>query len=745
MVRINFNLSSLNEVQRNAVTRTEGPVLILAGAGSGKTRTLIYRLAWLLFEKNVNPEQILAVTFTNKAASEMRNRIEQIAGGTVRNLWLGTFHSIFARLLRRECTHLGYEPNFSIYDTDDSSRALKKVLSSHGIPQQLNREKIILNKISRAKNKFIKPNQINTADLDLIDQDLPQIYQQYEIHLKKNNAMDFDDLLIKPLDLFFQHPDVLEKYTTQFKYILVDEYQDTNHAQYLLVKNLTGKHHNICVVGDEDQSIYGWRGADIQNILSFNRDFPEAAVFKLEENYRSTRIILSAANALVNNNTDRLGKTMFSNRSEGEKISFTASPDPDQEAQKIIEMIHDEIFSKKRSFKDIAILYRTNAQSRALEDAMRRNNINYTVIGNLKFYDRKEIKDLVSYLRLVVNPADSVALKRIINFPLRGVGETTVSKIEKFSEMEGITLFDGLIRVREISTISETMGQKVIGFHELISKFVDLQNKISAGELVRTLAAECGLMHHYKTEYDQYESENRVANLQEFMDSIDDFSEAQEAQGQEARLNVFLQQVSLTTDVDSYSEDQNSVTLMTLHSAKGLEFPVVFVTGLENGLIPMHRPESTMTELEEERRLLYVGMTRAQEKLHLSMAMVRRRQNKFKESELSPFYLEIPPKLIDVRNAGGNLFSSKAEHQTSRRRKAIQNYFDSSNPHNQEVEIYWVGQFVFHETFGKGKISQIEGDGDKMKITVNFFEFDGGIIKKLIKQYANLTPIESMD
>ncbi len=742
---MNFNLSSLNDVQKKAVTTADGAVLILAGAGSGKTRTLIYRLAYLLFEKKVNPDQILAVTFTNKAASEMRNRIEQITGGFVKNLWLGTFHSIFARILRRDCTYLGYDTNFSIFDTDDSSRALKKVLSSHGIPQQLNREKIILNKISRLKNKFIKPDQINPAELDLIDQDLPQIYKQYEIHLKKNNAMDFDDLLIKPLDLFYQHPDILEKYSNQFKYIMVDEYQDTNHAQYLLVKNLTGKHKNICVVGDEDQSIYGWRGADIQNILSFNRDFPDAATFKLEENYRSTQVILGAANALVMNNTDRLGKTMFSNRADGEKISFTTSPDPDQEAQKIIELIHDEIFSQKRSFKDIAILYRTNAQSRALEDAMRRNNINYTVIGNLKFYDRKEIKDLVSYLRLVVNPADSVALKRIINFPLRGVGETTVSKIEKFSEMEGISLFAGLARVREISTISETMGQKVIGFHELISKFVDLQNKIAAGELVRTLAAESGLMHHYKTEYDQYESENRVANLQEFMDSIDNFGETQEAQGLEARLAVFLQQVSLTADVDTYNEENNSVTLMTLHSAKGLEFPVVFVAGLENGLIPMQRPDSTMNELEEERRLLYVGMTRAQEKLHLSMAMMRRRQNKFKESEISPFYLEIPPKLVEVRGTARNLLSSKAEFQPSKRRRAIQNYFNYSNSHNQEVEFYRVGQLVYHETFGKGKISQVEGEGDKMKVTVHFFEFDGGIIKKLVKQYANLTPLESMD
>ncbi|MBD3226485.1 MAG: AAA family ATPase [Caldithrix sp.] len=736
-----FNFSELNDVQQKAVKTTEGPVLILAGAGSGKTRTLTYRIAYLIDEKKVKPSNILAVTFTNKAANEMKERVEKLIEANIQPLWIGTFHSVCARILRREADALGYERNFSIYDVDDQTQALKKVMSSLNISRQLYTPKMLQNRLSRMKNKYLYPQNYLEAEGDEeMREILPDIYNYYQRVLKESNALDFDDLLIKPIELFNRKPEILKKYADKFKYVLIDEYQDINHAQYLFVKKLAEEHKNICVVGDEDQSIYGWRGADITNILNFNQDFPDAEIFKLEENYRSHNNILQAANSVVKNNEDRMGKQLWTQLEAGSKIIVYENDDEMSEAKKVVETIHDEMYTKKRSFNDIAILYRTNVQSRVIEDELRRNAITYNVVGGIKFYDRKEIKDLLAYLRVIVNPADTVSLKRIVNFPLRGIGETTVNRIEKFAEEDEISLFDAMGRVDEIQKISAAMGNRVIEFYNLITQFIKLKDKLDPTELASSLASEAGLINHYKTEYDQYEAESRVANIQELINSIGEFIERADETNIEANLASFLEEVSLLTDVDQWNDRANAVTLMTLHAAKGLEFPVVYITGLEMGLIPLQRNSADLKELEEERRLLYVGMTRAEQNLYLSYTNRRRRQGAFKHTTPSLFLDEIPVEYLDVRSKDTSQYKPRKNRKNARRKK-IEDYFENGSSQDDADQMYKVGQPVYHETFGKGEIINLEGNGDKMKITVHFEDED--LVKKLIKKYANLSPVES--
>ena len=736
-----FNLNELNPEQQKAVECTEGPVLILAGAGSGKTRTLTYRIAYLLLEKKVKPSAVLAVTFTNKAAREMRERIEKLLGSSIAPLWMGTFHSVCARILRREAEQLGYSKNFTIYDVDDQVRALKKVIALLSVPQQIYSAKLIQNRLSRIKNRFLFPADLEQMEAqDGLDKFMPDIYREYQKYLKSNNAVDFDDLLLKPIELFDKNEELRKKYAKKFKHVLVDEYQDTNHAQYLFVKKLVQDHRNICVVGDEDQSIYGWRGADIGNILNFNKDFPEAKVFRLEENYRSHNNILQAANAVVKNNENRIGKNLWTNRKDGEKIKLYEAVDELDEAKHVVSVIHEEMFTNKRSFRDIAILYRTNAQSRVLEDALRRNDINYTIVGGTRFYDRKEIKDILAYLKTIVNPADSISLKRIVNFPLRGIGDTTISKIEKFAEMENIILFEALGRVKEIASISPAMSGRVLEFYQLIKNFIGLGSKLSLVELVSTLTSETGIMHHYQTEYDQYESESRVENIMELFNSVEQFTEERKRDKQPADLASFLEEVSLLTDVDTWNRSASAVTLMTLHAAKGLEFPVVYITGLEMGLFPLQRTVAQLAELEEERRLLYVGMTRAEENLYLSYTRQRRRYSNSVVNTPSLFLDEIPAELIEMVAAGKGKTSIGKGRKKSRSKK-IQDYFETASSQVNEDNEFKVGQPVYHATFGKGQIVSLEGRGENMKITVYFSDED--ITKKLIKQYANLSPIEA--
>jgi DNA helicase-2/ATP-dependent DNA helicase PcrA len=738
---MSMNLNDLNDVQIQAVKEIDGPILILAGAGSGKTRTLTHRIAYLVGEKITKPSEILAVTFTNKAAREMKTRVEQLIGQNIAPLWIGTFHSICARILRFEAERLGFQKNFTIYDVDDQVRALKKVISTLSVPQQLYSAKLIQNRLSRVKNQLMYPEDIeNLEDSDGLNEYLPDVYREYQRYLKENNALDFDDLLIKPIELFDQNPEILKKYSDKFKFVLVDEYQDTNPAQYLFIKKIVEKRKNICVVGDEDQSIYGWRGADLNNILNFSDDFKDAKIFKLEENYRSNKNILEAANALVKHNQERIGKNLWTSRKTGDLIRLYAARDDMDEAKRIVEIIHDEMYTKKRSFNDIAILYRTNAQSRVIEDALRKNAISYNIVGSVKFYERKEIKDIIAYLNIIVNPADSISLKRIVNFPLRGIGETTISKIEKFAELEQCILFDAMGRVNEIASISPAMSGRVIEFHELIKKFIGLNSELSAVELVSTLASETGIMHHYQTEYDQYESESRVANIKELFSSIEQFTEERKKEKKDASLTAFLEEVTLLTDVDTWNSSANAVTLMTLHSAKGLEFPVIFITGMEMGLLPLQRNTANMRELEEERRLLYVGITRAEENLYLSYAVQRRKYNQYQPMTPSLFLDELPDDLIEMK-AVPTTSPEVTTRQRRSRKKKLESYFDTGDDHDSDEVGFKVGQPVYHATFGKGKVISIEGKGDKAKITVHFTTDD--LMKKLIKQYANLSPLES--
>lgn len=735
-------LKDLNEQQKQAVLATEGPVLIIAGAGSGKTRTLTYRIAYLINKQIAKPSEILAVTFTNKAAREMKERLQTLLGNQVIPLWMGTFHSVCARILRIEAEKIGLSRNFTIYDVDDSVRALRKILSSKGLSPQKFNPKVVQNRISRLKNQFILPENLLEQEFeDEYDEVVAEVYKAYQAFLKQNHALDFDDLLIRPIQVFDEYPEIKTKYNNKFRYILVDEYQDTNHAQYLLLKRLLNPQKNLCVVGDEDQSIYGWRGADIQNILNFNRDFPQAKVFKLEENYRSHSNILKAANAVVKNNKSRLGKNLWTKKADGPKIRLVIAEDEVDEARKVVEIIHDEMYTYKRSFKDIAILYRTNAQSRALEDQLRRNAISYNIIGGVKFYDRKEIKDVMAYLKVLVNPADSVSLRRIINFPLRGIGETTVNKIERFAEIEHITLFDALGRVDEVANISATMGNRVKQFHEMMVKFMALKDELNAVELASTLVSEAGIMHHYQTEYDQYESESRIENIKELFATMDQFAHERQKENRESDLAAFLEEVSLLTDIDTWNESSNAVTLMTLHSAKGLEFPVVCITGLEMGLMPLQRSSADLEELEEERRLFYVGMTRAMESLYLTYANRRRRYNSGTFNTPSVFLDEIPGELIEYRSKKrGSRSTGAVKKRRTAREKKLEAYFHNNDDNQDRGDEFFVGQKVYHETFGKGQILQLEGSGEKMKITVHFFRDD--ITKKLIKKFANLSPLE---
>ncbi len=735
---MSFTSKELSSVQLEAVQCKNQHILILAGAGSGKTRTLTYRIAYLIHELNIDPANILAVTFTNKAAREMKERVEKLVKGSLSKLWIGTFHSMFARLLRMEAKSLPYGTDFTIYDTDDQVSALKKVMSILNIPQQLHSPKLFQTRISQAKNKMIPPDKLDLKKEDNFDTLLPDVYRRYDEFLRENNAVDFDDLLLLPVKLFHDNPQILKKYQKKFKHILVDEYQDTNRAQYSLINTLVGKSTSICVVGDEDQSIYRWRGADINNILNFNQDYPDADVFRLEENYRSNKYILNAASALISNNTERLGKDLWTSRKDGDPIILMDSENESDEAKKIVENIHKEMFSKKRSFKDIAVLYRTNAQSRALEDEFRKNAISYSIVGGVKFYERKEIKDILAYLKIITNPKDSVSLRRIVNFPLRGIGETTVGKIEKFAETLNISLFKGMGRVKEISSISSGMANRVFEFYEMISKYQKSSKKISAAELTSSLTHETGIITHLKNEYDQYESESRLENVYELFSSIEIFSTEREQEKKDSSLSAFLEDVALLSDIDSMNTTRNSVTMMTLHSSKGLEFPVIFITGMEMGLFPLQRNFADNSELEEERRLLYVGMTRAEENLYLSYARSRRRFNNINYTTPSLFLDEIPSEFTDERLA----VSSKIEpgkSKRSTRRKKILEYFNQEDESQEEDTAYTVGTRVYHETFGKGEVIGVEGHGDKMKISIRF---EGEVYKKLIAQYANLTPIE---
>ncbi|RMF59427.1 MAG: hypothetical protein D6748_06385 [Calditrichaeota bacterium] len=726
-------LQELNTSQREAVEYLDGPMLVLAGAGSGKTRVLISKLGYLIDIGFAQPHEILAVTFTNKAANEMKQRVEKLLKRGLDGLWIGTFHSICARILRIEARHLGYTSDFTIYDVDDQIRLIQQLMVGMNMDTSVLKPRQVQYVISQSKNKLLGPKEFEERAGDFTERKIAQIYWEYEVAMRRNNAFDFDDLLIKPLEIFTQYPEILEKYQNKFKYVLVDEYQDTNRAQYYFIKYLSATHRHVCVVGDEDQSIYRWRGADIDNILNFEKDYPECKIVRLEQNYRSTKIILDAANAVVANNTRRLGKTLWSENKHGAQIEVYSTADENAEAHQVTEIIHNEVQQKGRNYNEIAVLYRTNAQSRALEDRFRRKNIPYIIVGGTKFYERKEIKDVLAYLRVLVNPRDSVALRRIINFPTRGIGPATLQKLEDYAFLHKVGLYQALLEVNENEAIPLSIKNKIIEFIETLEDLREKLTQLSAYEIAREVVDTFRLSAQY-SHSDLLEDQARLENINELLNSIAEFSERNS--GPEATLQKYLEDVSLITDIDRWDPSFSAVTLMTLHSAKGLEFPVVIITGNEDGLFPLFRSLSNDEELEEERRLFYVGMTRAKENLYLLWARQRRRfsgENSGMSFRNTPsrFLLEIPADFKSEFTDTSNELEYSYDQSYSQQRQRMDDYVVDMVEESQ----YKIGNWVKHPTFGKGQILAVNRSRTGTKLTV---VFENKQIKKLIAEYANL-------
>ncbi|NOZ75949.1 MAG: UvrD-helicase domain-containing protein [FCB group bacterium] len=718
----------LNDTQRQAVEANGYPVLIFAGAGSGKTRVLTHKIAYLIKEGIVAPEHILAVTFTNKAAREMKERALKLLGNQTVSLSIGTFHSISARLLRKEIHRLGFTSDYAIYDVQDQVALLKIILDTKNVSKDYLSPQTIQRTISLCKNTLITPEMAERKAKNIRERTLAELYEAYQQELKRNNALDFDDLLLKPLEIFDNFPSVLKRYQKQWQYILVDEYQDTNRPQFLFVSKLAESHGQICVVGDDDQSIYSWRGADIQNILNFEKIFSKAQTFTLAQNYRSTQEILTAASSVVRNNVNRQDKELVAASGKGELLGLIETNDEQEEADAIISALRKEIKLNKRSFRDFAVLYRTNAQSRALEDSFRRMGIPYNIVGGIRFYDRKEIKDVLGYLKLIVNPQDTIALRRVINFPPRGIGLKTVDKCVRQAEEAGSELFDILEDPSKMQ-IRGKQAESLKGFYELIQKYRSLLNKLDAAELTSALAEEAGVLNYFKTA-DTPEDHERRDNVLELMNSVESFVKL----NPEAGIPQFLEEVSLLTDIDTWEDKNNRVTLMTLHAAKGLEFPIVFIAGLEDGLFPLYNALNDPNRLEEERRLFYVGVTRARQRVYLLYATQRRRMGaEYNPGLVSRFIREIPEELMERISFTSALtrkvVSTKLGATKVKVSRSITDFDD-----------FQVGDYVEHAIFGIGKIMALSGSGENQRVGVVFKD---GLKKKLIVKYANLKKIQS--
>ena len=716
-------LKDLNPAQREAVTHVTGPLLILAGAGSGKTRVLAYRIAYLVGTKKIDPQKILAVTFTNKAAGEMKSRVGKLLGKTGFDIWVSTFHSLCARILRIEAKALDYTRAFSIYDQDDQLSLIKKCMEELNISTKQFSKEAILSRISKAKDKLIDWQEYSSLIEDVFEEKVAKVYEHYEKKLKEANAFDFDDLIMKTAEIFKNYPSILQKYQNRFEYILVDEYQDTNHAQYVLVNLLASMNRNLCVVGDEDQSIYGWRGADIHNILDFERDYPDAKVVKLEQNYRSTQVILDAATAVVRNNKERKGKTLYTKMKTGEKLGLFYVENDRLESRALIKRIQHLMQKAKYTRSDFVILYRTNAQSRLFEQELRDNGIPYVIVGGVRFYERKEIKDILAYLKVIANPKDELSLKRIINTPARGIGDKTISKIENFGSRQNLSLFDGINQIEKIEGIPPRLKNTIHDFSKMMHEFSKVKEKKPVDELTEIIAEKSGYLDELKKEQN-IEAENRIENVKELINATSEFKERSE----NPTLEGFLEEVSLITDIDRWDNTKDAVTLMTLHAAKGLEFPVVFIAGLEEGLFPLSRSLENPSDLEEERRLFYVGITRAEERLFLSHALHRRRFGEMINLK-SRFLDEIPEELLQVEDH----VSVRAEAFARADLGRIETYSpDTANVYDSLLQV---GTRVIHSHWGEGQIIQREGYGENLKLTV---VFKGGIKKKLLAKYADL-------
>jgi len=721
-----MDLKKLNNSQKAAVEAVDKPILIFAGAGSGKTRVLTFKISHLIKQGVVKPEEILAVTFTNKAAEVMKQRVNALLKNNVQVNNIGTFHSICAKLLRNEIKHLGFTKNFAIYDRADQISLIKIIMAELNISKNNVMPKTAINKISFYKSKLIDPKSSIKSAKTVQDKIIIDIYKSYNKSLKENNSVDFDDLLNFPLEIFNNHPRILSKYQKLWKYILVDEYQDTNKAQFLLIKMLAEKHRNICVVGDDDQSIYAWRGADIRNILDFEKDFPECETFTLENNYRSTNQILQAAQSVVRNNSDRVDKDLLSVNGEGDLIGVIKTHDEMEEADALINALQKEIKMKKRTFNDFSVLYRTNSQSRALEDSFRRSAIPYKIIGGTRFYERKEVKDVLGYLRLIINIDDTISLRRIINFPPRGIGLKTVDKCFIQSVKDNKKLFD-VLNNPEPMKIRGKQGDSLIVFYKLIKKYNQLLQKLNASELARALVEEVGILKFYKQQ-DNLEDNDRYDNVLEILNSIDEFMDRKPG----ASISDFLEEVSLLTDIDEWNTDDNYVTMMTVHASKGLEFPVVFVTGLEDGLFPLSIALNEQQIMEEERRLFYVALTRSQDMVYLLYATDRRRSGSDSWGGVaSRFIKEIPQDFVENISFSSAMTRKIVKTKTGAIKMKIKRTITT-------FDDFKVGDLVEHAIFGEGKIMALSGSGENQRVGVVFKD---GLKKKLIVKFAKLKKI----
>ena len=762
----------LNPEQYQAVIHNKGPLLILAGAGSGKTRVLTYRIAYLIDEIGVNPWNILALTFTNKAAAEMRSRVDDIVGYGSESIWVSTFHSTCVRILRKYIDHIGYDSNFTIYDAADQKTLMKEVCKTLDIDTKRYKEAFLLHAISSAKDNLLSPTEyMKQAQGDYPKEVVAKVYMEYQKALKKNNAVDFDDLIYKTVELFRNSPEALEYYRNRFKYILVDEYQDTNHAQFVLISMLAHTvneagdvEHNLCVVGDDDQSIYRFRGADISNILDFEKKFPDTKVIKLEQNYRSTKNIIGCANEVIRCNKDRKAKALWTDNEEGELVSFTMFPNAKAEAKGVADAIINGNREHNTSYNDFAILYRTNAQSRYFEEEFVRRNIPYKLIGGQNFYCRKEIKDLLAYLRVLNNPEDDISLKRIINVPKRGIGQTTINRLEEYSKDHDISFYTALTHARSIEGVSRGVD-KIEGFVTLIefTKQKVLSGAYKVSEIMDELMEDTGYIEELKLE-NTVEAQTRLEYIEEFLNKIISFED--ESDDEVPSLSQFLEEVSLVADIDNYDDNEETVVLMTLHGSKGLEFPYVFLAGMEDGMFPSYRSINSETpeeDLSEERRLCYVGITRARKRLALTGAKERMVNGETYYSKPSRFINEIPRYMLKINsddNKGGNPYTVNRSNGVPGAVPQLKGVsspatskptpsFSSTTPFGGNVFLgknmstansssainYTVGDTVSHIKFGTGKVQAMDKDGNDYTVTV---EFDNYGIKKMKASFAKL-------
>ena len=763
-------LDSLNEAQKQPVLHKEGPLIVIAGAGSGKTRVLTYRIAHLM-ASGVDSFSILALTFTNKAAREMKGRIAELVGESeAKNLWMGTFHSVFARILRHEADKLGFPSNFTIYDTQDSDRLISSIIKEMGLDKDIYKYKQIRSRISAFKNSLITVkayfNDIDLQEADAMSKrpEMGAIYKEYEDRCLKAGAMDFDDLLLRTNELLNRHPDVLAKYQDRFRYILVDEYQDTNHSQYLIVRALSDRYQNICVVGDDAQSIYAFRGANINNILNFQKDYDDVVLYRLEQNYRSTKTIVNAANSIINHNQTKIDKVVWTSNKEGSPIQLNRLTTDAEEGRHVASSIFEFKMQEQRKNSDFAILYRTNAQSRAMEDALRKRDIPYRIYGGLSFYQRKEIKDILAYLRLIVNPKDEESLKRVINYPGRGIGQTTVDKLVVGAKQHGLSLFDTVIQAKELGIpLNSGTLLKLTNFATLIQRFQIENEGLNAFEIADLVTKKIGLVQELKKDATP-EGIARIENVEELLNGMRDFTEGQkELADATGSLTEFLEDVALATDLDNDDDPSaDRVALMTIHLAKGLEFPYVFIVGLEEDLFPSAMSMNTRSELEEERRLFYVALTRAEERAFLSYTLSRYRWGKLIDAEPSRFIEEIDPQYLDriepkesyqfkplmdtsifgdenpvKRNYKPHsdkekIITTPTPSQLKKLRK-----IDSgkSIPSQDETIVLTEGMEVEHARFGSGVVQSIEGKGSDKKAVIAFKGFG---VKNLLLRFAKL-------